>query len=268
MLPPWHPHPDVWLVVAVLGVGYWYANARIRPHLAPKAAGPTRRQLWQWYGGLALLAIFSGYPIHDIAETALFTFHMIEHMALALIVPPLLLMGTPRWLADATLGHPKVVRWLKPLARPVVAFFIFNASFILIHWPDAVELMLTNEFAHFLIHLWLAFAAFLMWMPVVSPTPAIPRLNRPRQMLYLLLQSLLPTIPASFLTFSSTALYPVYGDASLAYGIDPVTDQTIAGIIMKLGGGLIIWVTIAVIWFRWTKEEREWEELETSLRVG
>ena len=268
MLPPWHPHPDVWLVVLLLAGGYWYANSRIKPHVAPKAPGPTRRQLWQWYGGLVLLAVFSGYPIHDIAETSLFSFHMIEHMALALIVPPLLLMGTPRWLADVTLGNPKVARWLKPLARPVVAFAIFNVSFILIHWPDAVTLMLTNELAHFLIHLWLAFASFLMWMPVLSPTPVIPKLDRPRQMFYLFLQSLLPTIPASFLTFSSVALYPVYGDASLAYGIDPVADQTIAGIIMKLGGGLIIWVTIAVIWFRWTKEEREWEEIESSLRVG
>ncbi|MBW3667054.1 MAG: cytochrome c oxidase assembly protein, partial [Actinobacteria bacterium] len=83
----------------------------------------------------------------------------------------------------------------------------------------------------------------------------------------LVLQSLLPTIPASFLTFSSVPIYPVYGDASLVWGLSAVTDQTVAGIVMKLGGGLLIWGTIAVIWFRWTSEERDWEELGTTVPV-
>ena len=263
MIPAWHPHYDVWALVFLLGFGYWYANVRIRPHVASSRPGPTRRQWFQWYGALALMWIVSGWPLHDIAEQALFTLHMVEHMILALAVPPLLLMGMPRWLADATLGHPKVAPWLRPLSRPVPAFVIFNAIFILIHWPEMVELMVTKEVAHFSIHTILFVSAGLMWMPVLSPTLAIPKLSRPMQMLYLFLQSLLPTIPASFLTFSSAPLYPVYGDAALQWGLTAVTDQTVSGIVMKLGGGLLIWATIAVIWFRWTSEERDWEELDS-----
>ena len=112
MLPTWHPHYDLWALIFILGVGYWYANVRIRPHLAPGAPGPTSRQWWQWYLGLALMWLVSGWPIHDIGEESLFTFHMFEHMVLSLAVPALLLMGTPRWLADATLGHSKVAQWL------------------------------------------------------------------------------------------------------------------------------------------------------------
>lgn len=265
MLPSWHPHPDVYLLIFILGMGYWYANTRIRPHSAPRSPGPTRLQWMQWYGGLALIGVASGWPLHDIAEQSLFTFHMLEHMILGLIVPPLLLMGLPRWLADATLGHPKVAPWLRPLAGAVPAFVLFNAAFIVIHWPDAVAAMLNNDLAHFGIHAFLFGTAFLMWMPVLSPTVAIGKLGRPMQMLYLFLQSLLPTIPASFLTFSSTVIYPVYGDAALEWGISPVADQTIAGIVMKLGGGLILWVTIAFIWFRWTSEERNWEQLDTPM---
>lgn len=268
MLPAWHPHPDVYLVLFMLGFGYWYAHRRIKPHLAPSKPGPTIRQWWQWYGGLAVMWIASGWPVHDIAEESLFTFHMLEHMLLALIVPPLLLMGTPRWLADITLGHPKVAPWLRPLSKAIPAFVFFNVTFILIHWPEMVELMLTNAVVHFLIHFLLLSTAFLMWMPVLSPTAAIPKLSRPVQMLYLFCQSLLPTIPASFITFSSVPIYPVYGDAALAWGLTPVADQTIAGIVMKLGGGLIIWITIAVIWFRWTSEERHWEELDTPVSTA
>lgn len=265
MIPDWHPHPDVYLLVFVLGFGYWYANTRIRRFAAPASPGPTRRQWWQWYLGLGLTLAASGWPIHDIGEQSLFTVHMFEHMVLGVVVPPLLLMGLPRWLADATLGHPKVAPWLRPLSRAVPAFVVFNVTFVLIHWPDVVELMLTNDAAHFAVHTLLFVSAFLMWMPVLSPTLAIPKLGRPMQMLYLFLQSLLPTIPASFLTFSSVALYTVYGDASLAWGLSPVADQTIAGIVMKLGGGFILWGTIAVIWFRWTSEERDWEKLTQSI---
>ena len=267
-LPDWHPHYDLWALVFVLAVGYWYTNTRIRPHAAPGAPGPTTRQWWQWYGGLALMWLVSGWPIHDIGEQALFTVHMFEHMVLALAVPALLLMGTPRWLADATIGRPGVARWLRPLCKAVPAFVIFNATFILIHWPEMVELMLTNSLAHFSIHTVLFISAFLMWMPVLSPTLAIPKLSRPLQMLYLFLQSLLPTIPASFLTFSTVALYPIYGHAAEAYGLTAVADQTIAGILMKLGGGLLIWATIAVIWLRWTSEEREWDKIETPTVVS
>jgi len=265
VIPAWHPHYDLWALVFVLGFGYWYANTRIRPHTAPGAPGPTRRQWLQWFGGLALMWAVSGWPFHDIGEQFLFTVHMVEHMVLALAVPPLLLMGTPRWLADATLGHPKVASWLRPLSRAAPAFVFFNAIFVLIHWPMMVEVMLTNEPAHFVLHAVLFGTATLMWLPVLSPTLALPKLSRPMQMLYLFLQSLLPTIPASFLTFSSVPIYPIYGDAAMAWGLTAVADQTIAGVVMKLGGGLLIWGTIAVIWFRWTSEERDWEELSVPV---
>lgn len=265
MLPPWHPHFDVWAAVLVLGVGYWYANTRLRRILAPGSLGPRRRQWWQWYLALALIWLVSDWPLHEIGESQLFTVHMVEHMTLSLVVPPLLLMATPRWLAEVTLGRRGVARWLRPLAHPVVAFTLFNAVFILIHWPDLLEVMVSSDLAHLLVHGLLFFSALLMWMPVLSPTPAIPKLRRPMQMLYLFFQSLLPTIPASFLTFSSVPIYPVYGEAAMAWGLSAVADQTIAGIVMKLGGGFLIWATIAVIWFRWTSEERRWEDLETSV---
>jgi putative membrane protein len=193
---------------------------------------------------------------------------MVEHMVIALVVPPLFLRGMPRWLADVTLGSPKVARLIRPLARPVPAFVLFNATFIVIHWPDLVAMMLQGGAPHFLVHAWLFGVSILMWLPVFSPTPAIPRLSPPVQMFYLFAQSLLPTIPASFLTFSSVAIYPVYGDAAMAFGLSAVADQTIAGVIMKIVGGLLLWSTIAVIWFRWTRQEREWERLESTLRAS
>jgi putative membrane protein len=268
VIPAFHPHYDVWALAFVLIFGYWYADRRLRPAMAPEAPPATTGQRWQWNGGVIALFLVSSWPIHDIGEVSLFTVHMVEHMVIALIVPPLLLRGMPRWLADVTLGHPKVARFVRPLARPVPAFVLFNSTFIVIHWPDLVAMMLRGGAPHFLVHAWLFGVSILMWLPVFSPTPAIPRLAPPVQMFYLFAQSLLPTIPASFLTFSSVPIYPVYGEAAMAFGLTAVADQTIAGVIMKLGGGLFLWSTIAVIWFRWTKQEREWESIESTLRAS
>ena len=63
-------------------------------------------------------------------------------------------------------------------------------------------------------------------------------------------------------------LYPVYGDASLAYGLTAVEDQTIAGLIMKLGGTLYFWLLMTVIWFRWASQEKQWDRIEEELRAS
>ena len=75
-------------------------------------------------------------------------------------------------------------------------------------------------------------------------------------MIYLFLQSLAPTIPASFLTFGHTPLYPVYATFPRIWGVSALNDQLIAGLIMKLVGGLLLWGVIAVIFFRWFEQEQ------------
>ena len=105
-----------------------------------------------------------------------------------------------------------------------------------------------------------------MWLPVLSPIPDLPRLSDPLRMLYLFGHSLLPTIPASFLTFGRTPIYTFYEEFPRLWGWTPLLDQTVAGILMKLGGGFILWTIIGVIFFRWHAAERRWDEIEARLR--
>jgi putative membrane protein len=84
------------------------------------------------------------------------------------------------------------------------------------------------------------------------------KLSYPARMFYLFLQSLVPTVPASFLTFGHTVLYHVYDRAPETFGIHPMTDQRAAGLIMKLVGGFLLWTVIAWYFFKWSNiEERE-----------
>lgn len=248
----------------VLGYAYWFCLRRIsRHHLPPGTPAATRGQVIRFYAGLLIMWIVASWPFHDIGEQYLFSFHMTEHMVLGLVVAPLLLSGIPAWLAQ-WLIPPKAVRYLKPLAHPLPAFALFTTALIVVHVPVMVAIQLTSEPAHGGIHLVFMATAILAWMPVVSPHPALPPLQPPLRMAYLFLHSILPTIPASLLTFSTVALYPSYGNGPLAWGLDPVTDQTIAGLIMKLGGGLLLWGRIVVIWFAWASRERAEEPAITD----
>ncbi|HEY7564682.1 MAG TPA: cytochrome c oxidase assembly protein [Acidimicrobiia bacterium] len=267
-MPAWHMHWDVVAILGVVGLAYWYFDARIRPHLRPVAVAATRRQRTFYYTGLGLILVVSSWPLHDLAESSLYWVHMVDHMVITLVGPPLMLMGLSRPMSDVVFGNKYVLPWLRQLTRPVAAFAIFNLGMIATHWPAAVALSLQNEFAHFSMHLFLFLSAIILWLPVVSNTPLLPRLRPPVRMGYLFLNSVLPTVPAGFLTFSRRPIYPAYGDGSLAFGLTPLEDQTIAGLIMKLGGTTLIWAVIAVIWFKWATEERRWDEIEQDLRTS
>jgi len=92
-------------------------------------------------------------------------------------------------------------------------------------------------------------------------------------MAYLVAHSIVPTVPASFLTFATAPIYTSYVEAPrLVAWLSPVADQQIAGLLMKIGGGLVIWAVIAVLFFRWQHEEEHggpdllyWRDLEPDL---
>jgi len=143
------------------------------------------------------------------------------------------------------------------------------------HWPEVVEASVGSELTHFTLHVLLFGSAIVVWWPIMSPLVELPALTPPAQMMYLFAQSLAPTVPASFLTFGHTLLYPVYGTFPRIWGISALNDQLIAGLLMKIVGGLILWGFIATIFFRWhAREERDgWDALalrhvERELRSG
>ena len=265
MIPDFHLHADVLALVTTLAVGWWWLESRIRPLVAPEADAATTSQRVAWYSGVATIVVAAGWPMHDLAEEVLFTVHMVEHLLLGFVVPPLLLVGIPRWMGDYVLGRESVAKVIRPFANPVAGFFAFNFAIVAVHWPEAITWQNTNEWAHFFIHLGFFTTALMLWLPLFSPTPAIKTMRPPMKMLFLFLCTIVPTVPASFLTFSSTQLYPTYGDMPLTWGLTAVQDQTMAGIIMKLAGAFYLLGMIAVLWFRWIREEREWEEIERSL---
>jgi putative membrane protein len=251
---PFHVHYDVLGVVGGLVIGYVYGLRRLAArHAPPGEPAVTARQVAWFSAGVFLFAAVETWPIHDIGEGSLYSFHMVEHLVIALIVPPALLKGIPSWMLQL-LVRP-VMPLLRFATRPIVALLAFNAVLAFMHSPAVVEAMLSSEPVHLLLHTALIATATLMWWPVIGPIPELPKLTPLMAMGYLFLQSLIPTIPASFLTFADEPVFPVYETLPRLWGLSVLDDQLIAGLIMKIGGGAVLWTAIAVIFFKWAFEE-------------
>ena len=201
---------------------------------------------------MGVLWLGADWPIHDLAERYLYSVHMTQHMLFTLVAAPILIAGMPVWMyRDAAPGPGRCGTVFRFFTRPLVALIFFNGVLLFTHWPAVVEASVRSEPLHFVLHVLLVLSALAMWWPVMSPLPEMPPLSAPGQMLYLFLQSLAPTIPASFLTFGQSPLYPIYATFPRIWGVSVMTDQLMAGLIMKLVGSAILWVVIAAIFFRW-----------------
>jgi len=251
-LPVWHAQPDVWLALGALVAGYVWA---VRRHERTTGEPVEGRRTRFFLAGVAVLWIGADWPVHDLAERYLYNVHMVQHTLFTLVAAPLLIAGTPAWLLRRLLRSRAVARAFRFLTRPLVALIAFNGMLLFVHWPAVVELSIRSQGIHLGLHALLLLSALFMWWPVLSPLPELPSLPAPGQMVYLFLQSLTPTIPASFLTFGSRPLYPIYASFPRIWGIGVLTDQLIAGLIMKLLGAAILWGFITVIFFRWFRQE-------------
>ena len=245
-------HPEVWLLVAFL-VGAYVYTVRV---IGPRAVGPgqqvvSRLNLICFTGAMLVLWGASDWPVHDISEEYLYAIHMLQHMALSYFLPPLALLATPTWLARTIIGDGRVYGAMRRLTHPVVAAVLFNGTVMIVHIPLLVNASVQggNAPLHYGMHVLLVSTSLLMWMPVCGPISEF-RISVMGSMIYLFLQSVVPTIPAAWLTFAEDVVYKSYDTPVRLWGISAVEDQQLAGAAMKVGGGFYLWTIIVFLFFK------------------
>lgn len=251
------PHPEVWLLIGGLAFLWWFAVKVI----GPKATLPgepimTRSQLCWGLAALLTLWLASDWPMHDIGERYLYSVHMTQHILFQFAVAPMALLACPTWLARMLLGGGRPYRVVKALTRIVPATLIFNVVVVFSHWPWVVNHAVVNAPLHYGVHLLVIVTALIMWMPVCGPIPEF-RFTLPVQGCHLLLQTVLPTVPAGWLTMAEGPVYRSYIRTGKIWGMDTIYDQQIAGAIMKLGEAAVLWVLIGVIFIRFATRAQE-----------
>lgn len=248
-------------VIGLVGLGALYLwRARHAP-AALAGRSPTSGQRAMFFTALAIIFLSLNGWLHDLSDSFLFSAHMVQHLVLTLVAPPLLVMGTPGWMLRPALRWPGVAPIARFVTKAPVAFVIFNLIIIVWHLPPMYEFALEHHPIHIVQHLCFMVAATLMWWPVLSPMPELPRLSYPLQMLYLFLMTIPMSIVAVCIAYSDHALYPFYAAAPRIWGITPMQDQTIGALIMWIPGGLFFFTVISVIFFRWQQADGDSAEV-------
>lgn len=231
-------------------------------------AGPFRERLgtgvtlspWQaLFFSLALAVAFltEASPLHELSDRYLLSAHMVQHLLLSYIVAPLLLAGTPAWMIRPLLGNRFTAAAFRMLTRPLTAFVVFSLAFTLWHLPVVYEAALGNEFVHHVQHLIFLALALLIWWPVMSPLPELPRLGYGLQVFYLVALPLGQFFVAAILTFAPDSFYPTYQDAPrVIAGMSAAADQQLSGVIMKIASFIAFGIPLVVVFLRWFAGDR------------
>jgi putative membrane protein len=216
----------------------------------------TTGQIAAFAGALAALLLTLTGPLDELEDARLFTAHMTQHLVLTLIVPPLLLLGTPGWMLRPFIKPAPLARLARIVTHPIVAFALYNALLIGIHNPPVFELMCRDENFHIAVHVLLIATGVITWWPLLSPLPELPRLSYPGQMIYLFLQLIPMAAVAAPITLADSVIYPYYATSGPhPLGMSPLSDQILGGLFMWVGAGFYMTAVFTLIFYRWAMRD-------------
>jgi cytochrome c oxidase assembly factor CtaG len=257
----WTFDPTIWLPVLAVGLAWRWAVGRVaRVH--PRNPVPRRRSAFFALGLVTLLiALDSGLARYD---TALLSAHMVQHLLLTLVAPPLLALAAPVTLLLRVVSAATRRRVLLPvlhsrpvrvLAFPPIAWLLFAGVMWASHFSPLFDAALEDELVHRLEHGLFLGTALLFWWPVVGADPAPWRMSWPARLLYVGLQMPQNTFLALAISSSSRPLYPHYATLTQPWLPDALADQRIAGGIMWLGGDLLFLAALLACVGAWLRHD-------------
>ena len=249
----WRAYPGVWLFILLLAFGMWWWN-----RAGARAAGTPQRPVHPLFvAGLVVLWLSLDWPIGALGAGYLASVHMLQFLLMGLVAPPMLLMG-PSPEALALLEQPGLGRSLvRRLVSPLLALIVFSVIVLATHLPTLVDSLMATQLGSMAIDLlWIA-AGIIFWWPVILAVPRQPRFGYPLKMGYLVLGMMFSPIMFGLVGFLVNSMTPLYGVFELAPplpGVNARDDHVLAGVLMSVGGMIIAFIAISVIFFRWTKE--------------
>jgi len=212
--------------------------------------------------GLAVLWVALASPLDSFADVLLST-HMVQHLLLMSVIPPLLLLGwpvvpllrgLPAWILTPVLGPllrlPVLRRLWRWLISPLVAWMVMNMVFISWHVPAAYDFALEHEHWHEFEHVCFLASSLAFWWCIVRPWPTRRRRNSWGLLLYLLSADLANTAVSAFLAFCDWPVYGYYVTHPNPFDVAPLSDQILGAVIMWVGGSFVFLAPATWITFR------------------
>ena len=251
----WKPYWGVWVLVALIAFVYarsWRRHLRVTGRSLDRT---DKKHIIQFVAGLLALWVASDWPVGLLGASYLVSIHMLQFLLYVLGAAPLLLLGTPEWMARRGLHRLRLDRPYRFLARPIPAAIMFNIMIICTHAPLSVDFLRGSQVGSFLLDMvWLT-CGLIVWSPVVSPLPEVVHPSVLVKMAFMFLGiGGVSIVPAGFMVFADNPLYGAY-ELAPRVGLTAVDDQQLAGAFMKVGMMPVVWITMAVMWSRWFHTE-------------
>jgi putative membrane protein len=273
LLTAWDWEPSVVVGCAALVIGRFLiaqkqAIAKTKTHAITKTHAASYRAVTKGSGssaasfliGVLLLLLALASPIDTLADSYLFSAHVVQHFLLALIIPPLWLLGTPRPLTESALRVPPIRRVEQALAHPPVAWTLGVGAMIAWHLPPLFNAALANPALHIFQHLSFLITGVIFWWPVLAPVEE-QRMAPLHSIAYLFSACVCCSLLGALLTFIPPGAYPAYLNPDdrlgilrlvrTGWGLDPKTDQQLGGLLMWVPGCFVYLSGILATAARW-----------------
>jgi cytochrome c oxidase assembly factor CtaG len=257
----WTFTPAVLIAVAGYGLVYGLRWRRARAEGGARAASGRRAAAWA-LGLVGLLAALVS-PI-DVLGEQLASAHMVQHLLVADLVPIALTLGLTRWiLRPAT----RRIHWLErkagPFGHPAFGVVAYVGVMWLWHLPHFYDAALAHPYVHVLEHLSFAAAGLLYWWHLLSPIRSRMRLGGMGPVMYMASTKVLVGLLGIVLAFAPRLIYHGYGTTGTRWGLTPLDDLHVAGLIMALEQSIVMGIALAYLFVRMLAEsDREDERAE------
>lgn len=228
----------------------------LRAHLPHRFNG---KHIACFFGALGTILVALTSPLHSLAAYLLYA-HMLQHILLMMVAPPLLLLGAPLFPFLHGLPGAVLKRHLGGLIRsrvskriaaclthPLVGLGSFTVATLIWHVPFMYELALRSGIWHEVEHLCFLSTGLFFWWPIVQPWPSRARWSRWVLIPYLLFADLVNTALSAFLCFAERVLYPTYALAPRLWELSALEDQARAGALMWVLGSLAFLIPVGWI---------------------
>ena len=243
------------LLPVVLGLAYFRRVAHLREH---ESAPSTLRQL-SFGGGLLLVLAATVGPMDELGDELVFG-HMIQHTILADEAALLLAIGLTGPVLRPILSAPGL-RHLRTLLHPALAIGLWILVIYAWHVPALYQAAAEHTLLHLLEHASFLGAGLVMWLALLGPLPKPQWFGNVAKVGYIAVVYFSSMGMANILMWSGTVLYPIYAEGEHAHGIAPLTDQSLAGAILMIQGGVVMLAVFVWVLLRWAREDTERQEL-------
>lgn len=241
----WLADPAVLAPLALMAGIYAWRFRDARREAGGRGAGPL--QALAFAGAMIALLSALVSPLDGLGSDYLFSAHMLQHVLLGDIAPLLLLLSLSRVIMrPATRRLARVERALGPLASPGTAILVWLGTMYLWHVPALYDAAAQQPLLHMVEHVSFFLAGLALWWPLVQPVPMRRALRGMQPLAYIAFAKGGLAALGLFLAWSSTAHYPWYEDTPRIWGLSPVEDQNVAGVIMMVEQSVTL--VLVMVW--------------------